>query len=318
MNPLEAAYVLSQKFLMQEGVAGVGLRGGSRVLRVYAEDWETASRVPSRLLGLPVEVVVTGRFRLLSSRTGRARPVPGGVSVGSAEVGAGTLTCRVYDAATGRKMLLSCRHVFWGGVGTRVLQPGRADGGRDPDDTVAVIARYAEIRPPPAVNPVDAALAEPLSEDLVSDEILGIGPVPRECAEPREGMRVVKSGRTTGVTEATVLDASATVKVYGVPGMEYALFGPVALTDAFLRPGDSGSPVLDGETGALAGIGFAGSDTHSLFCRASLALSALGASLSPGAPPPQPKVEGAERPSPLPFLPLGAGSLLIALSATLK
>ena len=318
MNPLEAAYVLSQKFLMQEGVAGVGLRGGSSVLRVYAEDWETASRVPSRLLGLPVEVVVTGRFRLLSSRTGRARPVPGGVSVGSTEVTAGTLTCRVYDAATGRKMLLSCRHVLWGPAGTRVLQPGRADGGRDPDDAVGRVARYARIRPPPAVNPVDAALAEPLSDDLVSDEILDLGPVPAKCAEPREGMRVVKSGRTTGVTRATVLDASATVKVYGVPRMEYALFGPVALTDAFLQPGDSGSPVLDEETGALVGIGFAGSDTHSLFCRASLALSALGASPSPGAPPPQPEIPALGRPSPLPLLPVGVGSALLALSATLK
>jgi len=318
MNPLEAVYVLSQKFLMQEGIAGVSFRAASRpVVRVYAEDWETASRVPSVLMDSPVEVVVTGRFRLLSSRTARLRPVPGGVSIGSVEITAGTLTGRVYDAATGRKMFLSCRHVFWGGVGARVLQPGRADGGRDPDDAVARIARYADIRPPPAVNPVDAALAEPLSEDLASDEILEIGPVPKEWVEPEEGMRVVKSGRTTGVTKAAVLDVNAAVKVHGVPGMDYALFGPVALTEALLQPGDSGSPVLDEATGALTGIGFAGSDTHSLFCRISLALSALNAALAPGAKPPAPQAP-AERPTPLPLLPLAAGSLMLALAATLK
>jgi intein/homing endonuclease len=138
----EAVAVLSQKFILEEGIAGVGYRLSDPRIVVYVEDEYTARRVPSKLLGYRVETVVTGRLYALStmpltrgatgrlvsgievSKTSRVRPIPGGVSIGSTLVTAGTLACVVYDSETGRPLMLSNRHIFWGPKGTAILQPG--------------------------------------------------------------------------------------------------------------------------------------------------------------------------------------------------
>jgi len=289
----EAVAVLSQKFILEEGVAGVSYRVSEPRIVVYVEDEETARRVPSTLLGYRVEVVVTGRLYALGAvgrslsgavvpKTSRIRPVPGGVSVGTPLVTAGTLGCVVYDAATGRPLMLSNRHVFWGPVGTSILQPGAADGGRAPDDVIGRVLRFEEIRAYPDTNVVDAALGEPLSTSLLSPEVLDVGVI-SGVGEAREGAVVCKSGRTTCYTCGTIIDTRATVKVYGydTPGGFAVFEDQVIVEPAISRPGDSGSVAVYPDSKAAVGLVFAGSDMVTVMNKATNVCRVLGVSFTP-------------------------------------
>ncbi|MGB9887718.1 MAG: hypothetical protein ACPLRW_12090 [Moorellales bacterium] len=108
-----------------------------------------------------------------------------------------------------------------------------------------------------AENLVDAALAKPVSPEAITPDILEIGSV-RGVREPRVGMRVMKSGRSSGVNSGEVVAIGATLKVTLDEGRE-ALFADQFVTEALAKPGDSGSLVLDEEHYAV-GLLFAGSD----------------------------------------------------------
>ena len=269
----EAVKVLSQKFLMQEGI--VGISHGSDYLKVYVEDEEKAKKVPYTLMGKEVDVVISGKFRtlqvmpkaadgssmagILASRSERWRPVPGGVSIGSVETTAGTNATRVFDASSGRKLLLSNRHVFYGNRGTAIVSPGKYDGGQDPTDRVGVIERFSAYRSYPDTNLIDAAVGVPVSDDLISDEVLDIG-VLNGIKEAVVGMKVAKSGRTSGYTEGYVQDVHATIKVGGYNEGEL-VFEDQIITEYMGAPGDSGSIVVDATDKKVVGLLFAGSDT---------------------------------------------------------
>jgi hypothetical protein len=308
----EAVAVLSQKFIVEEGVVGVGYRLSEPRIVVYVEDEYTARRVPGTLLGYRVEVVITGRLyalsttplvsgatgRLLSgaevSKTSRVRPVPGGVSVGSVLVTAGTLACVVYDAETGKPLILSNRHVFWGPKGTAILQPGSYDGGRDPDDVIGRVLRFTEIREYPDTNIVDAALGEPVSPGTVSSEVLDIGVI-AGVEEAREGAVVCKSGRSTCYTCGRIVDTGATVKVYGYKTPSgYAVFeDQVIVEPAISSPGDSGSIAVNPETKRAIGLVFAGSDKVTVMNKASNVSRLLRVSFTPITPRPARPAEAA-------------------------
>src|SRR5207249_9572076 len=88
----------------------------------------------------------------------------------------------------------------------------------------------------------DAAIAEPIETRLVAPDILGIGHV-RGTKEPDIGMRVRKSGRTTGVTAGRITAIDAVVEVdYGGPS---AIFREQIVSDLSSEGGDSGSLVVD-------------------------------------------------------------------------
>jgi hypothetical protein len=224
-------------------------------------------------MGYPVKTVVSGKFKtlalppaktgrtlagILADRTLRFRPVCGGVSIGSILITAGTNATRVFDRNTGMRLFLSNRHVFWGDKETLVVQPGVADGGTE-DDVVGYVERWVELKPPPDANLADCALALPLSQDLVSDEVLDIGIV-NGVEEAKVGMRIAKSGRSCGLGEAVITDTVATVKVDGYSFGE-AIFEDTIITSFFGLPGDSGSCCINTASGAAVGLLFAGSDT---------------------------------------------------------
>lgn len=205
-------------------------------------------RLPSELDGIPTDVISISsddtfmKVRLRQSRmpgdsrTKRWRPAPGGVSVGHYLLqGAGTLGSWVSDPISGEPMLLSCWHVIANmghcKKGDPVLQPAALDGGELPDDIIAYLDRWIdvemivltqnlndarqrlrellELKSHVPVNKVDAAVARPISDTVVSSEILGIGDVHWSGASDKEfltelGTQVVKSGRTTGVTRGRI------------------------------------------------------------------------------------------------------------------
>lgn len=105
-------------------------------------------------------------------------------------------------------------------------------------------------------NHVDAALVTPLGNILLDPNIIDIGGPPLGTVEPQLGMRVVKSGRTTGLTEARIVQIDVTVNVKY--GDRMARFTNQIMTTPFSQPGDSGSLVLDFERRAV-GLLFSGS-----------------------------------------------------------
>ncbi|MGB9662324.1 MAG: hypothetical protein ACPL5F_09980 [Moorellaceae bacterium] len=106
-------------------------------------------------------------------------------------------------------------------------------------------------------NVVDAAVARPVSPQAVTGEILELGAV-KGVREPKIGMEVVKSGRSSGITRSTVKVVQATVKVVLEEGLN-GVFTDQFITGSMAQPGDSGSLILDTENYAV-GLLFAGSD----------------------------------------------------------
>lgn len=104
--------------------------------------------IPATVAGVTTDVVQTGPFFALQPRTGRWRPAPGGVSIGHVGITAGTLGCLVRKG--GQLHILSNNHVLANSndasVGDAILQPGAADGGRDPADRIARLSEWVPIR----------------------------------------------------------------------------------------------------------------------------------------------------------------------------
>lgn len=254
---------------------GVGLRmvAGQRLpqacIRVFVRhkvpeaELRPADVLPRELEGVTVDVV-EGEFTLLRNgapalplerRVARNFPfLSPGVSVAGLRVTAGTLGAAVYDTTGGGQLLLlSNWHVLCGipdcAPGEEIVQPGPFDGGTAPRDTVALLVRYAN------TDRVDAAVAVVNGHRFLSDAIAGIGLVSGVGAAAL-GMRVRKSGRTTGVTAGIVDAVDLDVTVDGT--LFHGQFS-VASEDGtpVVAGGDSGSLTVDGRNRAV-GLLFAG------------------------------------------------------------
>lgn len=243
------------------------------------------------------DVIETGVIRALKARTDRWRPVPGGVSIGHEWITAGTLGCLVKKA--GQIFILSNNHVLADSnnapIGSAILQPGKHDGGTL-IDRIATLSEFVPIEfvglpsdcpigkmiaglfnlPARAINRqtrlqavkaeqlenlVDAAIARPVDDLFVKDEILEIG-VPVGVKEGELGMAIQKSGRTTGLTKGEILQVDAMVTVQYGEG-KTALFVDQFIAGTMCSGGDSGSAVLDMDKN-LIGLLFAGSDTSTI------------------------------------------------------
>ncbi|UCC85355.1 MAG: hypothetical protein JSW46_07710 [Gemmatimonadota bacterium] len=254
--------------------------------------------IPPEVDGVATDVVQVGDIRALEEPTDRWRPAPGGVSLGHYQVTAGTFGSVVRDRDSGARLMLSNNHVLANSndasPGDPILQPGAADGGQVEQDTIAHLERFCPIefstsapdcpvaigvagaanalarllgsrhRLEPyqsdlaASNLADAAVARPLDEGDIKDEILEIGVV--EGTTPAVlGMSVRKSGRTTGFTtgEIQVLDATVNVS-YGAGRV--AQFDNQIVTSPMSQGGDSGSLLVAGDALRAVGLLFAGSD----------------------------------------------------------
>ena len=269
--------------------------------------------VPQKLDGLPTDVVETGPIRAFQDPTARHRPAPGGVSIGHRDITAGTLGCVVRKG--GERVILSNNHVLANSnaaaIGDPILQPGPHDGGQLPDDQIAVLREFVPIEFPDlpsecniaravvqagnaiaamlgsqtrlqavrrqaTTNLVDAAIASPLRDEDVTDDILNIGRI-QGVAQAELETAVKKSGRTTGFTEGEILQVDVTVNVqYGAGRL--ALFTDQLMAGAMSQGGDSGSAVLD-QNNQLVGLLFAGSDNSTIINRIENVFSILDLTL---------------------------------------
>ncbi|HLE13856.1 MAG TPA: hypothetical protein VI776_03835 [Anaerolineales bacterium] len=259
--------------------------------------------LPKRVDSVPVDVVEVGELRAQQARTDRWRPAPGGVSLGHFKITAGTLGCVVRDKNTNTRLILSNNHVLANSndatPGDAILQPGPADGGSTNLDQIATLERFRPIdfssspgscslanayvelgnaiarllgsshrldshrSNPQATNMIDAALARPLNDADVLDEILEIGTV-SGTVEATLGMPVRKSGRTTGFTTGQINLLNATVSVsYGVG--KTAVFQNQLIAGPMSQGGDSGSLVVAGDSLRAVGLLFAGSNQTTIF-----------------------------------------------------
>jgi len=115
----------------------------SKKLRLSALDLRDI--VPAEIDGVPTDIVEIGEMTALDihplAHATRVRPLAAGVSIGNWAITAGTLGWFFRDGR-GREMLGSNAHVFAedplapSSGETRVVQPGRADGGNVPSDVV--------------------------------------------------------------------------------------------------------------------------------------------------------------------------------------
>jgi hypothetical protein len=218
--------------------------------------------VPAELDGVPVDVLEVGELRAQAVRTARLRPAPGGCSIGHFQITAGTLGCIVRDRSSGARLILSNNHVLANGNEAQpedpILQPGAADGGREENDTLALLERFVPI----AYSRVDAAVARPLIDADVSDDVLEIGRVSGTVAASL-GLAIRKSGRTTGLTTGQITIIETTVDIdYGG---KTARFDGQLTSGPMSQPGDSGSLLVAGASQQAVGLLFAGSTQATIY-----------------------------------------------------
>ena len=251
--------------------------------------------IPQEIDGVPVQVIVTGKFYALPQLapapgqekvdagvdpTARFdRPVPIGVSTGHPAITAGTIGCRVTDGTD--VYALSNNHVYadcnYAKLNDPVLQPGRVDGGAvgtDPTiidgDEIGTLSAFVEIIFDGTVNYVDAAIALSTTDDLHNSTPLGDGyGIPSSTTEGALlDLPVQKYGRTTGLTKGIISGVEAIVNVgYGdVDGDgddDVARFEDQIIIlgerGKFSRGGDSGSLIVTNNEGCNpVGLLFAG------------------------------------------------------------
>ena len=188
-------------------------------------------------------------------------------------------------------------------IGDDILQPGPTDGGSRPADVIGKLYDFVPISfgngggngsdcpfaataagilnsisaglgrktrlkpvvyPEAAENLVDAAIAEPVNQDDIKDEILGIGNI-SGIEEAGLGMSVKKFGRTTEFTTGSILQIDVTSTVnYG--GGKTATFVDQLMAGNMSAGGDSGSAILS-EDNKIVGLLFAGSSSSTIINR---------------------------------------------------
>ena len=270
--------------------------------KIPAAGLPAGASVPREVEGVRTAVMQVGDIRPLQARSDRWRPAPGGVSIGHYKITAGTFGTVVRDKKTGRRLILSNNHVLAnsneGEPGDPILQPGAIDGGKVESDTIAKLERFCPIQfgesPPTcsmatfyaqfgnaaarllgsghkvqvirtdlaATNLADAAVARPVDDDIISNDILDIGEI-TGITLPAFGMPVRKSGRTSGLKSGQILVLDTTINVEYGSGRTATFEGQI-LTSPISKGGDSGSLLVASDSRRAVGLLFAGSNEATL------------------------------------------------------
>jgi hypothetical protein len=294
------AYQEARQFLRRSGTTGVSI-GVPRKAGKWQDDQQAVCvhvaeklprseldrrrLLPRKIAGTRIDVIQSNfRRRGLSTAELTARqwlpalPIQPGVQISTRTGDPGTLGLFVYDRTDGALCALSVEHVLSGPAQTPVLQPGWRN---------AALA-LGRIRRSMRTCDGEAAIAVVEAGRPTNAVPLGLGAAPTGIAGLRAGMRLVKSGATTGVTQATVKSAGS----YEVSGLCFNGFLLAPLNDhdisEIAAQGDSGSVWIDQDTGNAVGMTIGGEPNDDwnaeewvIVCPLDLVFQKLGISLSP-------------------------------------
>ncbi len=201
---------------------------------------------------VPVEIKESEGFAAQYLRE-RVRPAGGGSSVINYRYhSAGTLGGAIKLKGEEGLFFISNWHVLTGAKGRNgdsIIQPGRADGGKYPQDVIAKLY-WSKLN-----SSMDAAIAKVVQDKVAGGtrcfgKIKGIEPA-------KVGMKVKKCGRTTELTTGIIKSKNASVRVAGYPEGT-VLFNNQIITTNMSQPGDSGSVVCNIDNNKAVGLLFAG------------------------------------------------------------
>ena len=267
---------------------GLGVRadGGAAILALVRRP---VVGLPAALDGVPVEMRVVGDVVALRAATPFAKPGGGGaLQMGTStgndlECSAGTLSCVVVKG--GSPFFLSCNHVFArenaARNGERIDAPGRYDAHPKCAQTpeCATLSAFQAISFT-SNNTVDCAIAAPITGlNYTKTEAGGYTPS-TTVASPSVGLAVEKTGRTTGVTTATIQAINVTIQVQYTSGVA-TFVNQIMTPGSFIRSGDSGSLMVTQSGFNPVGLCFAGGSGGSFENPIGPVLSALGVSIAP-------------------------------------
>jgi hypothetical protein len=275
---------------------------GTQAVRFYVERKVPESLIPGEHIlpkeigGVATDVIQMGRFHLCAAFpapvTGRFRPVQPGCSCSFQlpPPDQGVLTASTIGAivqAEGKNFILSNNHALANSnalpAGTPIFHPGLLDQPDLNTDQIAVLTRFVPITAG-TNNLVDCAIAELLDQvPVISDILPTVGRLSSATPIPaKEGMIVMKAGRTTSATAGTVIETHGTVPVlypFGSATFDEQIFvqdGDVPFSDG----GDSGALVVDQASRAGTGLLFAKTGDGFTACNPlSAVLAALGVTL---------------------------------------
>jgi hypothetical protein len=259
---------------------------------------------PPQLLGHPVKIEVTEKFRAYGNTAKQTPPIQLGTSGGwrydlaNGYCCGGTLGSLVQ--VNGVQYIMSNYHVLESDIvaggnsrtattGDFVIQPGLIDVACSAANAqnVGTLVKLSSL----PGNNVDVAVAQVLPGMVRTDgSILGIGTISSTTIAPALKMAVKKSGRTTGLTTSSISGLNATISVQ----YENECAGGVAFTKTFtgqivianrgsrfLNSGDSGSLMVQNVTTNPKAVGllYAGSSTSAIANPISQVLQFLGTKL---------------------------------------
>ncbi len=279
--------------LQQQGIMGIGVgyadprhpeKGAAVILYTLKSiSGETENRLAEAAAQLskehvPLRRIVSGHFlsrhatgkasRRVAQFRGRIRPLPAGYSIGTQNPTiSGTAGLIVIDTSINQLFILSAGSVLNrnNSFGFSVtLQPGPANGGRQLADVIGGLERIHVLRS--TGNLLDAGLASPLDNRVLSPTYAGVGSLPGHVTGYRVGEQFKKSGSASGQVQGVVEAVNVTINVnfgtYGGLGIVQFVNQSIirSLTAAPITfPGDAGAVWLRSNDNFAAAMEYASS-----------------------------------------------------------
>jgi endonuclease G len=204
---------------------------------------------------IPTDVIqrkFKAEFRLIqeivsNNRKSRQDPMMPGISISNAKGTAGTIGCLVYDKISGSPYILSNWHVFHGTngvVGDDIVQPGPYDDNRSHLNKIGKLVRSH------LGQAGDCAISS-LENREFNNKIMELGISVEKIGEAELGDKVIKSGRTTGVTHGEVTRIHTIAKIdYGGSAGEKEIGGfEIGIDPA--NPPENGEISMGGDSGSV-------------------------------------------------------------------
>lgn len=150
-------------------------------------------------------------------------------------------------------------------LGDKIIQPSPIDGG-DLEDTVGELVGYVPIEDGVTVDIAARSINDEDSKNDVMNYESFDGRIFTGDYEDLRGRTLVKSGRTTGVTEGNIVMTNASIDVNMGDG-ETTTFRDMMITDNMGAGGDSGSPAFLKDSQEFCCVLFAGSPAATIYCK---------------------------------------------------